>query len=64
MKNRESILRKLETIESKTSKIQLALNQSDRNKCYQILEEMRETIEQVKSYIESEPISGTELNKI
>ena len=64
MKNREPVLRKLDTIESKVNKMQLALNQGDRDGCYKILDEMKETIDQTKGYIESEPISGNELNRI
>jgi hypothetical protein len=64
MKNREPVLRKLDTIESKMSKLWLALNQGNRDGCYQILEEMKETVEQTKGYIASEPMSGNELNRI
>ena len=44
MKNREPVLKKLDTIESKINKLWLTLNQSNREGCYQILEEMKETI--------------------
>lgn len=64
MKNREPVLRKLDTIESKINKLQLALNQGDREGCYQILDEMKEVIDQTKGYIESESITGNELNRI
>lgn len=64
MKNREPVLKKLDTIESKINKLWLTLNQSNREGCYQILEEMKETINQAKGYIESEPMTGTELNRI
>lgn len=64
MKNREPVLRKLDTIESKINKLWLTLNQGNREGCYPILEEIKETIEQTKGYIESEPMTGNELNRI
>lgn len=64
MKNREPVLKKLDTIESKINKLCLALNRSNRDDCFLIIEELKEIIDQVKGYIESEPISGLELNRI
>ena len=64
MKNRDAVSRKLETIETKLSKLKFGLNRGDRDACFEVIEEIKESIEQVKGYIESEPISGHELNKI
>ena len=63
MKNREPVLKKLDSIESKMAKLSLGLNRGDRESCLEIINEIRETIEQTKGYIESEPISGQELNR-
>ena len=62
MKNRNAVMRKLEGIESNISKINFNLNQSNREECYSLVEEIKEQLDQVKLYIESEPISGGELN--
>lgn len=62
MRNREATLRKLDQIESSLTKINMALNMSNREMCYEIVEEAKLQIEQCKLYIESEPIAGQELN--
>lgn len=64
MRNREPVLRKLDTIDSKINKLALSLNRGDRDACYQILEEMKETNEQLRGYVSSEPITGDELNRV
>jgi hypothetical protein len=63
MKNREPVLKKLDSIESKLAKLSLGLNRGDRDGCYQIIEEIKVAIDQAKGYIESEPIVGNELNR-
>jgi len=62
MRNREAILRKLDGIESNMNKLNFTLNRGDRETSYEIVEKVREVISQLKIYIESEPISGNELN--
>jgi hypothetical protein len=62
MRNREATLRKLDQIESSLTKINMAINMGNREMCYEIIEETKLQIEQCKLYIESEPISGGELN--
>jgi hypothetical protein len=62
MRNREAILRKLDGIESNMNKLNFTLNRGDRETSYEIVEKVREIISQLKIYIESEPISGQELN--
>jgi hypothetical protein len=64
MKNREATLKKLDQIESNLSKINLALNQGNRQVCYQIMGEIRTQIDQCKLYIESENIVKGELNNL
>lgn len=64
MRNREATRRKLENIESNINKLNSALNQGNRDACYDIIEDIRDQIEQAKLYIESEPITGDELNRI
>ncbi len=63
MKHRESISRKLDGVESNLSKLNLALNQGDRNLAKDIIADIREQTQQIKDYIENEPIVGNELNK-
>lgn len=64
MRNREAITRKLESIESNLNKMNLTLNQGNRDACFDIINDIREQIEQAKLYVESEPITGDELNRI
>lgn len=64
MRNREPVLRKLDSLESNTNKLVMALNQGNRELCYEVIKEFRSQIEQLKMYVESEPISGSELNRI
>jgi hypothetical protein len=40
----------------------MAVNMGNRELCYEIIEQAKTQIEQCKLYIESEPISGEELN--
>jgi hypothetical protein len=42
----------------------MALNQGNRELCYDVIEEFRSQIEQLKMYVESEPIANNELNRI
>ena len=62
MRNREATLRKLDNIESSLAKLNMAINIGNRDLCYEIIEQTKVQIEQCKLYIESEPISGGELN--
>ena len=64
MRNREPVLRKLDSLESNTNKLIMALNQGNRELCYEFIEEFKSQIEQLKMYIESEPTTGSELNRI
>ena len=63
MRNREATLHKLDSVESNLNKMALTLNQGNREACYEVIQSLREQVEQLKLYIESEPISGSELNR-
>jgi hypothetical protein len=63
MKNREAILRKLDQIESNLTKTIFGLNSGNRPMCYEIIEQIKDQLEQCKLYIESEPIYNKELNR-
>jgi hypothetical protein len=63
MKNREAILRKLDQMESNFTKITMGLNTGNRTLCYEVLEQLKNQLDQCKLYIESEPILGQELNR-
>ena len=64
MKNREAVLKKLDGIESNMNKLNFTLNRGDREASYEIVEATREILEQLKMYVESEPIAGSELNRV
>jgi hypothetical protein len=64
MRNREATLRKIDSIDSNLNKMILLLNQGDRQACYEQVESLREQLDQLRTYIESEPISGSELNNL
>ena len=64
MRNREATLRKIDSIDSGLNKMILTLNQGDREACYEAINSLREQLDQLRTYIESEPISGSELNRV
>ena len=63
MKHREPVLKKLDSIDSNLNKLNLSLNQGDRVSAREVIEYIREQVEQIKLYIENEPIIGNELNR-
>ena len=63
MKHREPVLKKLDSIDSNLNKLNLSLNQGDRVSAREVIESIREQVEQIKLYIENEPIIGNELNR-
>ena len=63
MKNRDIVLRKIDSIDSNMNKLNFTLNRGDRDASYEIIESVRDLVSQLKTYIESEPIIGKELNK-
>lgn len=64
MRNREATLRKLDSVESNLNKMLHTLNQGDREAAYETIDLIREQVEQLKMYVESESITGSELNRI
>lgn len=64
MRNREGVLRKLDGLESNLNKLVFNLNTGSRDQFLEVIESLREQIEQLKLYIESEPITGNELNRL
>jgi len=64
MRNREATLRKIDSIDSNLNKMILLLNQGDRGPCYELVDSLREQLDQLRTYIESEPVSGSELNNL
>ena len=62
MRNREATLRKIDQIDSSLNRIESYLSRGDRDSCVQTLDNLREQLDQLRTYIESEPIAGSELN--
>ena len=63
MKNRSPILNKLDSIDSNLNKLSSFLSRNDRESVSITLETLREQLDQVRLYIESEPLSSYDLNK-
>jgi len=64
MRNREATLRKIDNIDASLNNLNLTLNQGNRDGCYEAIERIREQLDQMRTYIESEHITGSELNRI
>jgi DNA-binding FrmR family transcriptional regulator len=65
MKNRDTVLKKLDSIESSLNALRFMVNsQQPVNDFLVKIESTRELVDQIKGYIETEPIAGTELNRI
>ena len=62
MRNREAILRKVDQIDSTINKITFYISRGDKESYENSVETLREQLSQLKTYIESEPIVGSELN--
>lgn len=62
MRNREAILRKIDQIDSSLNKMSININHGNRELFLETVEKMREQLEQLKIYIDSEPIINGELN--
>lgn len=63
MKHRNSILHELNKIEGLTNQLNFIVNQQQPIEEYKAaLDKIRDCIEQTRAYVESEPISGYELN--
>jgi hypothetical protein len=64
MRNREATLRKLEGVESNLTKLNFALRQGNRELYDDIIVNIQEQISQLKLYVESEPMTGNEINRV
>ncbi len=62
MKNREIIMRRMESVEGGVEKLQLALRQGNWQVVEQILQDMRDNINDAKSFVQQEPLSPNEIN--
>ena len=62
MRNREAILRKVDQIDSTISKITFYISRGDKESYENSVELLREQLSQLRTYVESEPIIGNELN--
>jgi hypothetical protein len=62
MKNREIIMRRMERVEGGIEKLQLALRRTDWNAVTEILQEMRENLNDAKAFVQQEPLGPGEIN--
>jgi len=62
MRNREAILRKVDQIDSTINKITFYISRGDKESYENTVGLLREQLDQLKTYVESEPIIGNELN--
>lgn len=65
MKNRDTVLKKLDSIEAGLNALRFMVQRQEPvNDFITRIESTRELVDQIKGYIENEPIAGTELNRI
>jgi hypothetical protein len=63
MKNREIIMRRLETIESNMSKLDFILKrQGSREEFENVIADIRDKVSETKAFIQQEPLSQGEIN--
>jgi prephenate dehydrogenase len=62
MRNREAALKKIDQIDSSLKKLISYLRRGDEQSFNDTLEGMNEQIDQLRTYIDSEPIVGYEMN--
>jgi prephenate dehydrogenase len=62
MRNREAALKKIDQIDSSLNKLIGQLKRGDEQGFNESVENMREQIDQLRTYIETERIDGYELN--
>jgi len=64
MKNRDIIMRRLERAEGNVEKLYLYLNRgSSREQVEEVLLNLRESLQDAKSFIQQEPLSPGEVNQ-
>ena len=64
MRNREAIMKKIDSLETNVNKLNFALNKGDRELYNETFDKLMEQISQLRTYVESEPITGNEMNRI
>jgi hypothetical protein len=64
MRNREAIMKKIDSLETNVNKLNFALNKGDRELYNETFDKLMEQISQLRTYVESEPITGSEMNQI
>jgi prephenate dehydrogenase len=62
MKNREAALKKIDQIDSSLKKLISYLKRGEEQSFNDTLEDMNDQIDQLRTYIETEPIAGFEMN--
>jgi hypothetical protein len=63
MKNREIIMRRMERVEGGIEKLQLALRQGNWVLVDEIIQDMRDNINDAKGFIQQEPLGPGEINQ-
>jgi hypothetical protein len=63
MKNREIIMRRMERVEGGIEKLQLALRRGEWNVVEEVIQEMRDNINDAKAFIQQEPLGPGEINQ-
>jgi hypothetical protein len=64
MKNREIIMRRLETIESNMSKLDFILKrQGSREEFEYVIADIRDKVNEAKAFVQQEPLSPGEVNQ-
>jgi protein-arginine kinase activator protein McsA len=64
MKNREIIMRRLETIESNMSKLDFILKrQGSREEFEDVIADIRDKVNEAKAFVQQEPLSPGEVNQ-
>ena len=62
MKNREIIMRRMERVEGGVEKLQLALRQGNWTLVDEIIQDMRDNINDAKAFVQQEPLGPGEIN--
>ena len=62
MKNREIIMRRMERVEGMIEKLQLALRQGNWEAVNDIIQDMRDNLNDAKAFVQQEPLSPGEVN--
>jgi len=63
MKNREIIMRRMEKVEGGIEKMMLAMRQGNWTAVDEIIQEMRDNINDAKGFVQQEPLGPGEINQ-